>query len=112
MNSFRVLMIIVIVAAFASFAACGKDKGKAEEKGAGGESSKSMKAMAAPKTGGSPKVGDSCKGLSPTDGKMACQGNMKIFCSSYSKYKWKSLGECKAPQKCVLGANGKSVSCK
>jgi hypothetical protein len=59
-----------------------------------------------------PKVGDSCKGLSAIDGRMACDGNIKMFCSSVSKYKWPKLGECKGGTKCVVGVGGKSASCK
>lgn len=117
MSTARVLVAVVSVMLCFSFGACKKKKD--------GDDAKSKKAdtMAAaskmdvgnkPKLSAkeNPKVGDSCKGLSATDGKMACDGNIKMFCSSYSKYKWKSLGECKGGTKCTVGAAGKSASCK
>lgn len=110
MNVVRVCLIVAMVFGAAAFSTgCKKgDKGAATGSG----SAKAVKSGAPAKAGASPKVGDSCKGIGSMDGKMSCDGNTKIFCSSMSQYKWKSLGDCKAPQKCVLGPKGKSVSCK
>ncbi len=58
------------------------------------------------------KIGDSCEGISATDGKAACDGNKIIFCSSYSKYKWKLQQECAAGTTCTAAADGKSAGCK
>ena len=62
--------------------------------------------------GSGPKIGDSCEGLKATEGRMACQGTLQLFCSSFSNYKWKRSGECTGGTKCVLGADGRSTSCE
>lgn len=72
-----------------------KDDESAEE--AGGEA-------------GDPKEGGSCKGISATDGLIACEGNKVIFCSSYSNYVWTKQSDCADGTTCV--AEGKSASCK
>ena len=75
------------------------DEKKADEKKADGDGA-----------GGDPKEGGSCKGISATDGLIACDGNKIIFCSSYSDYKWTKQNECTDGTKCV--AEGKTASCK
>lgn len=111
MSVLRMTMIVAVVATF-GLGACKKGDDKQPEPTGKAAAAKTTPAAAGKATAGAHKVGDSCKGLASTDGVMDCQGNTKIFCSSYSKYKWKSLGDCPAGQKCVLAANGKAVSCK
>ncbi len=96
-------MVLMVAASFTFATGCKKSEGDSASGTKGKEAAKTTKAV---------KVGDSCKGISATAGLMACDGNTKMFCSSVSKYTWKSLGDCKAPQKCVAAAGGKSVSCK
>ncbi len=116
MSTARVLVAVASVVLLFSIGAC-KKKADGDAKSKKGDTMAAASAMdkgSASKLShkDNPKVGDSCKGLGATDGRMACDGNKKIFCSSYSKYKWKSLGECKGGKKCVLGPTGKSASCK
>lgn len=79
------------------------DEGKADEGAPAAEDG-------APAADGEPKEGDSCEGISASDGLIACDGNTIIFCSSYSDYKWTKQQECAEGTKCV--AEGKGAGCK
>ena len=71
-------------------------------------------AMACGGSGGSgtPVEGGSCEGIGPTEGKIACDGQKIIACSSYTKYKWIKTQTCDEGKKCVVAADGKSASCE
>lgn len=84
--------------------------GSAEPAAAAAAPSAAPEKTAAPSAGGAPKIGDSCEGIGATEGKLACQDNKIIFCSSYSSYKWTMQRECGDGTKCV--AENNAASCK
>ena len=119
----RVLIAAVSVTLLVGVGACKKSGDKKSSKGDDMSAMGTVDGMGAMGTMDSgdrpklshkdhPKAGDSCKGLSVTAGQLACDGNTKIFCSSYSKYKWKKLKECPKGTRCVVSEDGKSASCK
>lgn len=87
-----------------------KADAKAEDKKAEDKAEDKKSDAKADAPAGDPKEGDSCDGISATDGLIACDGNKIIFCSSYSKYKWTKQSDCAEGTKCV--AEGKGASCK
>lgn len=58
------------------------------------------------------KEGGSCKGISAMEGKMACDGQKIIVCSSYTNYIYKATQTCGEGKKCTVAPGGKSASCK
>lgn len=59
-----------------------------------------------------PKEGGSCEGIGAMEGKIACDGQKIIACSSYTKYKYIVTQTCSANQKCSVAPDGKSAACK
>lgn len=109
----RTMTLASVALLATAIAACDKDKDKKEgAAGTAAAAASAAPASAGGGSGGAAKIGDSCKGISAMDGKIACDGNKVIFCSSFSNYEWKMQQECAAGQSCVVGADGKSASCK
>lgn len=85
----------------------------AEEGGAAAEAGATdIEALKKAAAEGTVEVGGSCAGLGALDALMSCVGQKRLFCSSYSEYKWTMTQECPEGQSCHLAADGKSGGCE
>ncbi len=86
---------LALVISLVGFIACSDGGDKAEATGSSGKIT----------------VGSSCEGIGPMEGKLACEGNKTLFCSSYSKYKYQVHKTCPEGQTCKMTADGKAAQC-
>ncbi len=114
------LILITISVLFLAFLACGKggeskkdkkeDTKKVEKTEKTEKTTKTTKKIIKKSSG--PREGGSCKGMGTMAGKVSCDGNKVIVCSSFTKYVWRKTKVCGGGTKCVVAPNGKSASCK
>lgn len=57
------------------------------------------------------KIGDSCEGMEAVAA-YACDGKKVIFCSSFTKFKFKEQMQCDKDQTCKVGEDGTSATCE
>lgn len=112
---YKITFAVVAMLAMAT-SACDKSNDKKESPAAATATASTAAAATAatPPTGTAhaAKVGDKCNELGATEGKLACEGNKIIFCSSYSNYEWTMQSECPAGQSCIVDTATNSAGCK
>lgn len=102
----RMKTSLIALALVLGGAACGSES-EAAEGAASAESS------ATEATGGPPSVGDSCEGqVSASSALMACNGQLLLFCSSYSNYQWQQTQECAEGTTCTVSDDQTQGSCE